>query len=197
MNEWMQCLWHLRAGELSIKQGRREFYMTGKMWALMNCLALGLVHHWKWKSFNKQISSWDTLELGTEDVWKEKLGFQEWEAVLNYFGIKSKLFQWPPRPCHIRPLPTFLRGFPSGSDGKESAFNVGDLSLIPELGRSPGEGNGYPLQYSCLENPLDKGAWLATAHRVIKSQTRLKQLSMHIGMHVCHLSDFLDLQSPH
>ena len=50
-------------------------------------------------------------------------------------------------------------GFPGGSDGKESASNVGDQGLIPALGRSPGEGNGYPLQYSCLENPTDRGAY--------------------------------------
>ena len=50
-------------------------------------------------------------------------------------------------------------GFPCGSAGKESACNMGDLGLIPELGRSPGEGEGYPLQYSCLENPMDRGAW--------------------------------------
>ena len=49
-----------------------------------------------------------------------------------------------------------------GSDGKESACNAGDLGLIPGLGRCPGEGNGYPLQYSCLENPMDRGAWWAT-----------------------------------
>ena len=49
-------------------------------------------------------------------------------------------------------------GFPVGSDGKESACSVGDLSLIPGLGRSPREGNGYPLQYPCLENPMDRGA---------------------------------------
>ena len=49
--------------------------------------------------------------------------------------------------------------FPGGSDGKESACNMGDLGLIPGLGRSPGEGNGNPLQYSCLENPMDGGAW--------------------------------------
>jgi len=48
---------------------------------------------------------------------------------------------------------------PSGSDGKVSVYNVGDLSSIPELGRSPGEGNGNPLQYYCLENPMDRGAW--------------------------------------
>ena len=49
--------------------------------------------------------------------------------------------------------------FPGGSDGKASACNAGDLGLIPGLGRSPGEGNGNPLQYSCLENPTDGGAW--------------------------------------
>ena len=53
-------------------------------------------------------------------------------------------------------------GFPGGSDGKESAGNTGDLGLTPGLGRSPGEGNGNPLQYSCLENPMDKGAWQAS-----------------------------------
>ena len=49
--------------------------------------------------------------------------------------------------------------FPSGSDGKASAYNAGDLSSIPGLGRSPGEGNGNPFQYSCLENPMDGRAW--------------------------------------
>ena len=52
--------------------------------------------------------------------------------------------------------------FTGGSDDKESASNAGDLGLIPELGRSPGEGNGKPLKYSCLENPMDRGAWRAT-----------------------------------
>ena len=53
-------------------------------------------------------------------------------------------------------------GFPGGSDGKESTCNVEDLGLIPGLGRSPGGGHGNPLQYSCLENPMDRGAWWAT-----------------------------------
>ena len=57
-------------------------------------------------------------------------------------------------------------GFPGGSEGKASAYNVGDLGSIPELGRSPGEGNGNPLQYSCLENPMDRGAWQARVHGV-------------------------------
>ena len=57
------------------------------------------------------------------------------------------------------------------SDGKESAFNVGDLGLMPGLGRFPGEGHGNPLQYFCLENPMDRGAWWATVQGMAKSQT--------------------------
>ena len=63
-------------------------------------------------------------------------------------------------------------GFPGGSDGKESACNAGDLGLIPGSGRSPGKGNGYPLQYSCLVNPKDRGAWWVTVHGVTNSGTR-------------------------
>ena len=59
-------------------------------------------------------------------------------------------------------------GFPYSSDGKESACNAGDHGSIPKSGRSPGEGNGNPLQYSCLENPMDRGAWRATVHGVPK-----------------------------
>ena len=54
--------------------------------------------------------------------------------------------------------------FPPGSDGKESSYNAGDLGLIPGSGGSPGEENSYPLQYSYLENPMDRGAWWATVH---------------------------------
>ena len=66
------------------------------------------------------------------------------------------------------------RGFPSGSEGKESACNAEDLGLIPGSGRSPGEGNGNPLQYSCLENPMNRRAWQAAVHGVPTSRTRLK-----------------------
>ena len=59
-------------------------------------------------------------------------------------------------------------GFPGGSDGKESACDVGDLGLIPGSGRSPGEGIGCPLQDSCLENSMDRGAWPATVHEGCK-----------------------------
>ena len=64
-------------------------------------------------------------------------------------------------------------GFPGGSDSKESTCSEGDLGSIPGLGRSPGGEHGNPLQYSCLENPMDRGAWQATVHEVTKSQTRL------------------------
>ena len=64
-------------------------------------------------------------------------------------------------------------GFPSSSVGKESACNAGDVGLIPGSGRSPGEGNVIPLQYFCLENSMDRGAWWATVHGIAKCQTRL------------------------
>ena len=67
--------------------------------------------------------------------------------------------------------------FPGGSYGKASAYNAGDPGSIPESGRSPGERNGNPLQYSCLENPMDRGAWRATAHGVAKSRTRLSDFT--------------------
>ena len=70
---------------------------------------------------------------------------------------------------------TRMVGF--GSDGKASACNAGDLGLIPRLERSPGEGDGNPLQCSCLENPMDRGALWATVHGVAKSQTRLSNFT--------------------
>ena len=64
-------------------------------------------------------------------------------------------------------------GFPGGSGGKEYTCNAGDLNLIPGLERSSGERNAYPFQYSCLENPMDRGVWQATAHGIMKSWTQL------------------------
>ena len=74
-------------------------------------------------------------------------------------------------------------GFPSGSAVKNPPAYVGDMrdvGWIPGSGRSPGRGHGYPLQYSCLGNPTDRGAWWATVHGVAKSWTRLKRLSTHM-----------------
>ena len=72
----------------------------------------------------------------------------------------------------LRKLKVF-EGFPGSSDGKESACNSGDPGSIPGSGKSPGGGNGNSLQYSCLENPIDRRAWWAAVHGVAKSQTRL------------------------
>ena len=80
-----------------------------------------------------------------------------------------------------------LWGFPGGSDSKESACNAGDLGSIPGLGRFPGEGNGYPLQYSCLKNSMDRGAWWATVHEVTKSQTQLSDYHLHFHLHLLSL----------
>ena len=72
------------------------------------------------------------------------------------------------------------RGFPGGAGGKEPTANAEDtrdVGLNPESARSPGKGNHYPIQYSCLENPMDRGAWRAAVHGVTQSRTRLKRLS--------------------
>ena len=69
----------------------------------------------------------------------------------------------------------YRMGFPGGSDGKVSVCNAGDPGSIPGLGRSPGEGNSSPLQYSCLENPMDSRTWKGTTHGVAKSRTRLSE----------------------
>ena len=71
----------------------------------------------------------------------------------------------------------FPRSFPGVSDCKASSCTVGDLGSIPGLGRSPGEGNGNPLQYSCMENPTDGEAWWATVHGVAKSRTQLSDFT--------------------
>ena len=80
------------------------------------------------------------------------------------------------RPSHItrislKTTTILLLSIPGGSDANQSACNAGDLGSVPESGRCPGEGNGNPLHYSCLENPLDSGAWWAIVHGVAKNQT--------------------------
>ena len=87
----------------------------------------------------------------------------------------------PPPSLHTHPPFTgdSERDLPGGLDGKASAYNLGDLGSIPGSGRSPGEGKGNPLQYSCLENPMGGGAWWATVHGVKKGRTRLSDFTSH------------------
>ena len=77
----------------------------------------------------------------------------------------------------------YKRGFPGGSDSKEPACNAGDPGSIPGEGGSLGEGHGNTLQYSCLENPMDGGAWWATVHGVAKSRTRLSNFTLTFHVH--------------
>ena len=96
------------------------------------------------------------------------LNFKDWLTVHcmdipQFFKIKIVIIRHP----------IYSLGFPGGSDDKESACNMGDLGLIPRSGRSPGEGNGNPLRYSCLENPVDREARWATVHEFAKSWTWL------------------------
>ena len=87
------------------------------------------------------------------------------------------------RYTRIRVVTVFTSGwgFPGGSEVKASAYNAGDPYSIPGLGRSPGEGNGNPLQYSCRENPMDRGAWQATVHGVAKSRTWLSNFTFFLS----------------
>ena len=88
------------------------------------------------------------------------------EALVWFLGWEDPLRRDRP------PTLVFL-GFPGGSDGKEFACKTGDLGSIPGLGTSPGGGHGNPLHYSCLENPMDRGAWQATVHGVTKRRSQL------------------------
>ena len=111
-------------------------------------------------------------------------------SCIHHYSITQSIFTFlkfcvvPTHPSHHQPPETTglfsvqfclfhkgQRGFPNGSDGKASACNAGDPGSIPGSGRYPGEGNGNPLQYSCLENPMNREACQAAVHGVVKSQT--------------------------
>ena len=119
----------------------------------------------KEKAPGERVSGSKRTEAWVAEHSKESLAGSEVRGILQPLKGKGKLF-W-------RDLRRGLTkwGFPGGSDGTESACNAGDPGLIPGLERSPGEGNCNPLQYSCLENSMDKGAWWATVHGAAKSQT--------------------------
>ena len=97
-------------------------------------------------------------------------------ALSTFTSLRNHYHCWLPQ---FFIIPNRNYPFPGGSDDKESACNAGDLGSIPGSGRSPGEGNGNPLQYSYLENSVDRGAWWATLHGVAKSQTQLSDLTLY------------------
>ena len=124
-------------------------------------------------------SSWHVLTVACSDPW----------APLNHYHIVNlplnrRSRQWvcltPPQQIMIlnSTLLGAKGGFSGGSDSKEPAYSAGNLGLIHRLGRLPGEGNRYPLQCSCLENSMDRGAWRATVHGVEKESNTTEQLTV-------------------
>ena len=106
------------------------------------------------------------------------------ELVIAKFGLKLKKIGKTTRLLRysLNQIPYDYMGFPGGSEAKASACDTGDPGSIPGFGRSPEEGNGNPLQYYGLENPMDRGAWWATIHRVARSQTRLSDYTLHLWL---------------
>ena len=125
-------------------------------------------------------------------IWVNSMSWQ-WTGrpgVLQFMGSQRVRHNWATElNCNIS------EGFPGSSDGKESACNTRDLGLIPGLGRSTEEGHGNPLQYSCLENSKNRGAWWATVHGVTKSQTQLNKSHFHFSLwHIYSTNTYQRLQ---
>ena len=120
-------------------------------------------------SFRRSWSLCNTSLLG--DPWNKSLAALNLKKkrLASWFGQRAASFLL----LIISYWALTLRCFPGSSASKESACHSGDPGSIPGSGRSPGEGNGLPLQYSCLENTMDRGTWWATVHGVAKSRTRL------------------------
>ena len=97
--------------------------------------------------------------------------FKKKTHTLSLLKTEMLATAWMNIPQNLYIIEVTNSDFPGGSDSKAPAYNVGDPGSIPGSGRSPGEGNGNPLQYSCLDNPMDGGAWWATVHRVAESRT--------------------------
>ena len=116
--------------------------------------------------------------------------FTRFPTHVGLLEMNSLLFRMPflVLRCCVKIYTTWV--FPDGSDSKESACNAGHPGLILESGRSPGEGHGNPIQYSCLENTTDRGAWQGSVHRVTKSQIQLNQLSTHT-LYIVNMKHYL------
>ena len=113
------------------------------------------------------------LQVGLASLWvPPKEGAGAFSLILSFWGRAEGLeVESITNDQSVVKHDCVIKGFPGGSDGKESACNAEDPGSIPGLERFPGEGNDYPLQYFCLENSMNRGAWWATVHVVTKSWT--------------------------
>ena len=137
-----------------------------------------------WDRDSKENSAWPmrSSRLWRRQLYKQSAATQYGVAMEHSFLKKENAWE--------------QRGFPGGSDRKESARNVGDPTTIPGPGRSPGEGNGNPFQYSCLENSMDRDTWRATVHGVEKSRTGLSDWHFHFHFHFLRAEWSHHLQAP-
>ena len=160
---------------------RPVLWLTGPLWKIRVTFSslpgkgLGAVKSTSWKDTLKT-RSWSTDVTDRKPLVTVPLTRALRELLRK--GVTS----WRAKQSHERPEGLTLRTVHCISlsliwDGKVSAYNAGDLGSIPRSGRSPGEGNDNPLQYSCLENPMDQGAWWATVHGVAKNRTQLSDFT--------------------
>ena len=167
-----------------------RIYTKGKLNVQKMCARIDKLGNYKNKhwddifthNISKNKKSDNTVSWSRETTWR--WGYNGNIALESYLAPsrESEGLPWELRgkesactagdPSLIPGSPVFL-SFPGGSDGKESVHNKGDLGSIPGLGRSPKGGHGHPLQYSCLQNPMDREAWRAIVHGVTKSRTPL------------------------
>ena len=141
-----------------------------------------------------------THKFGNWWWWWEKFTFVRLKPFMGD-SLVPQLAKYPPQwrrlqfnswvgkfPWRRDRLPTLVfLGFPGGSEGKESTCNLGDPGSIKGVGWPPGEGNSYPLQYSCLEDSRDRGVWWAIVHGFAESQTRLSDQAQHSTYHSSNL----------
>ena len=112
---------------------------------------------------------------------------------LSSNGNSRRFLEAMTAPCNAKTKTLAIKLVPGDSDGKESTCKAGDLGSIPGLGWPSGEGNGYLLQYSCLENSIDRGAWRATVYGVAKNRTWLSDQAQHCTTSSQYTSKYLDI----
>ena len=133
--------------------------------------------HWKLPCARTEFcNKW--IKLAEVVAWRDRLGVSCWIHLQGDGGVLRSLFYVPKEACECSIKAHTYYRFPRWLRDKESACNAGDLGSIPGSGRSSGGGHGNPLQYSNLENPMDRGAWQATVHGVTKNQIWLNNWAL-------------------